>query len=121
MRGFSLIELFVVVSIVALLISLLLPAIKKAKASGRSVVCLSNQRQLGFACMAYFDDTDTMPDWYVDDPNTYPFTNVHLTFFGVESWGYGFAVRTDLGSVWPYYQDQRAAYCPDWKVRLLRP
>src|SRR5262245_24155104 len=48
-RGFTLIELLVVVSIIALLITNLLPTLSSAKGSARSVACLSNQRQLGIA------------------------------------------------------------------------
>lgn len=48
-RGFTLIELLVVISIVALLIALLLPAIKHTRESSRRTVCLSNQRQISLA------------------------------------------------------------------------
>ena len=51
--GFTLIELLVVISIIALLVSILVPALSKAKIQARQVVCSSNLRQLHLANTCY--------------------------------------------------------------------
>jgi prepilin-type N-terminal cleavage/methylation domain-containing protein/prepilin-type processing-associated H-X9-DG protein len=55
-RGFSLVELMVVIAILALLASLLLPSLIRTKASARRIQCASNLRQLGLAGHLYWDD-----------------------------------------------------------------
>ena len=58
-KGFTLIELLVVISIIALLLSILLPALRNAKELGRTSVCSANQHSLVMAYMLYSEENDS--------------------------------------------------------------
>jgi prepilin-type N-terminal cleavage/methylation domain-containing protein len=61
-KAFTLIELLVVISIIALLIAILLPVLGAARESAKKTQCLTNQRQLGIAAIAFSaDNKDQLP------------------------------------------------------------
>jgi prepilin-type N-terminal cleavage/methylation domain-containing protein len=71
-RGFTLIELLVVVSIIAILASLLLPAVKLVRDAARTSVCGSNIRQCMLGVLTYTSENEgLMPPSLVDRPNVY--------------------------------------------------
>ncbi|MHB1158223.1 MAG: type II secretion system protein [Phycisphaerales bacterium] len=89
-HGFTLVELLVVVSIIALLLAILLPSLNKARQAARNVTCLSQQKQIGLLLNMYADDFQGwVPPGYSE-----------ITKTQNDAWSY---------LLWPYaYGDHRA-------------
>ncbi len=77
-KGFTLIELLVVVAIIAVLVSILLPALNRARDNTRSAVCLSNLKQTGSASLMYAQEYNDALATYIEGPfpagSSYAFT-----------------------------------------------
>lgn len=89
-KAFTLIELLVVVAIIALLISMLLPSLSKARETARIVACLSIHKQMGTANIMYADAND---NWYV----RFNGNPKHLSIDGGGFWGSNITFRQMLG------------------------
>ena len=70
-RGFTLVELLVVITIISMLMALLLPAVQSARESGRRATCMNNQQQIGKAMLNYESGAGEFPG-YVQTLGTRP-------------------------------------------------
>ncbi len=68
-RGFTLIEMLVVMAIISILASMLLPALSKAKSKANRIACISNLKQVGLAFRLWNDDNEDRYPFQVDPSN----------------------------------------------------
>lgn len=65
-RGFTLVELLVVIAVIAVLVALLFPVLLRARASARQSACVNNVRQIGLGILLYTQDYDERYPPYFD-------------------------------------------------------
>jgi prepilin-type N-terminal cleavage/methylation domain-containing protein len=106
--GFTLIELLVVIAIIAILASLLLPALTKAKEQGSRARCISNVKQMLLATQMYVNDnSDFMP-----------YTSWSSGTFNVANWCYTRIQgnnpdhTVEKGQLWTYHNTRQLYFCP---------
>jgi len=101
-NAFTLIELLVVISIIALLMAMLVPALEKARGQAQAIVCRSNMKQWGLVFDLYANDNEcSFPQSYASDDVNWE-----------EAWM--------LGATLPYYKNKDMRMCPS-TTTLNRP
>ena len=103
-KKFTLIELLIVIAIIAILLSLLLPSLQKAREISRRAVCMSNQKQSYTATISYAKDNNNR---LVPSEGVHEFEN--LAWIG----------KTFLNNMPEYLGSWKITDCPNWTTSTI--
>ena len=114
LRAFTLIELLVVIAIIALLLAVVIPALKKAKEQAKYVICKNSLHQYGLAGDLYLNDFDErFPDPYNWLHNPLYLSSSACAWHDERN---NYEVNPDnAGWLWPYFDAKNMHVCPRFR------
>lgn len=114
-RAFTLVELLVAISIVAVLMAILMPALARARQQGRSIICLNNLRQMVIASQIYVNNNDGFyPIAYMNNFTASMSTFYAWDFTSIKNWD---TLEQEVipGLLWEGETIEKVQQCPSFK------